>query len=432
MSGRPMGFWMTLALVMGSMIGSGIFLLPANLAPLGWASVAGWLITIGGMLCIAATIAQLAKALPQAGGPYAFTRAAFGDGAGFLIAWSFWISVWVGCAAIVTAGVSYLSRLFPVLESVPGASAASSIGFVWLFTLINIRGARVAGGVQIAALIIKLIPLMLVLVIAATVLATAEPLSAVVRPPEASEFTSTAIASAAALTLWAMLGIETASVPAEKVANPSRTVPLATLIGASIAGLLYLLVCSAIVLMLPPEQTAVSTAPFADFVQRYWGQDAGLMIAGFGAVSALGALNGWIMVQGEIPYALARSGLFPAVLMRTTAAGVPWAGHLLSSLLLTIVVALNYSRTMADLFQFLILLTGSISLFTYLACVASAARLMHSGTLPARLWLRAVLLVGGVYGLWTIYGAGLEAAAWASALIAGAWPVYWLARRQRS
>ena len=105
-TGRPMGFWMALALVMGSMIGSGVFLLPASLAPLGWNSVIGWIITVSGALCVASVFGALSKALPKAGGPYAYTRAAFGDGAGFAIAWAYWISMWVGNAAIATAAVS--------------------------------------------------------------------------------------------------------------------------------------------------------------------------------------------------------------------------------------------------------------------------------------------------------------------------------------
>ena len=136
---------MALALVMGSMIGSGVFLLPASLAPLGWNSVIGWLITVAGALCVASVFGALSKALPKAGGPYAYTRAAFGDGAGFAIAWAYWISMWVGNAAIATAAVSYLSQLFPVVGA-HGVSSAVTIAIIWAFTLINIRGTKLAGG----------------------------------------------------------------------------------------------------------------------------------------------------------------------------------------------------------------------------------------------------------------------------------------------
>ena len=171
---RPMGFWMALALVMGSMIGSGVFLLPASLAPLGWNSVFGWLITVAGALCVATVFGQLSKALPKAGGPYAYTRAAFGDGAGFAIAWAYWISMWVGNAAIATGAVSYLSQLFPVVGQ-PGVSAAVTVAIVWAFTLINISGTKLAGQVQVVWTIIKLLPLVAVIGLAAYVLASQGP-----------------------------------------------------------------------------------------------------------------------------------------------------------------------------------------------------------------------------------------------------------------
>ena len=159
---RPMGLWMALALVMGSMIGSGVFLLPASLAPLGWNSVFGWLITVAGAMCIATVFAQLSRAVPKAGGPYAYTRAAFGDGAGFAIAWAYWISMWVGNAAIATGAVSALSKIFPAVGE-SGTSVAITIAIVWFFTLINIIGTKLAGQVQLVWTIIKLLPLVAVI-----------------------------------------------------------------------------------------------------------------------------------------------------------------------------------------------------------------------------------------------------------------------------
>jgi basic amino acid/polyamine antiporter, APA family len=248
-------------------------------------------------------------------------------------------------------------------------------------------------------------------------------------PPRAGDFTLQTVSTAAALTLWAMLGIEVATVPAEKVSNPGRTIPLATLTGASAAGLLYLLVCSAIVLMLPVAVTAGSAAPFADFADRFIGGDSGALIAAFGAISAIGAMNGWLMVQGELPCAMARDGLFPAMFARCNSAGTPWVSHLVSSSLLSTVVLLNYSRSMADLFQFLILLTGAIVLVMYLATALAAGRLATTGRLAAGPGLWAIILIGIAYAFWTFYGAGLEAVAWGTALIAAGVPAYLLLKR---
>ncbi len=424
---RAIGLWMALALVVGSMIGSGVFLLPASLAPLGWNSVLGWLLTIGGTLCMATVFATLGKAFPQAGGPYAFTRIAFGPAAGFTVAWAYWISLWVGNAAIATAAVSYLSHLFPVIGTQSGLSAVVSFGIVWLFTLINLRGVTFAGQVQIVSTLMKLVPLLAVILLAAVVLVKGG--TAPVLPLRAEDIHLGGVTSAATLTLWAMLGIEVATVPADKVLNPEKTIPRATIWGTAGAGLIYLVVCSAVVLMLPALQTAHSEAPFADFVERYWGADAGLVIAAFGAISALGALNGWILVQAEILPAMARDGLFPPMFAKQSANGTPSNSLIISSGLLSFVVLLNYAQSMAKTFEFLILLTTAITLVMYLACALAAARLMMIGQLAKSKWLATVVILALIYALWTLYGAGWEAIKWGSALLLAGVPVYiWVTR----
>ena len=426
---RPMGLWMALALVMGSMIGSGVFLLPASLAPLGWNSVFGWAITVAGALCVATVFAHLCRALPKAGGPYAYTRAAFGDGAGFAIAWAYWISMWVGNAAIATGAVSYLSQLFPAVGQ-PGISAAVTIAIVWLFTLINIGGTKLAGQVQVVWTIIKLLPLVAVIGLAAYVLATKG--GSVITPFAPESISLSAISTATILTLWAMLGLETATVPADKVENPERNISRATLIGTGGAGLIYILVCSAVVLMLPAALTAASPAPFSLFVETYGGTQTGLAIAAFGAISALGALNGWVMVQGELPAAMARDGLFPAFLGRASANGTPRNAHLFTTSLLTVVILMNSSRSMAAMFEFLIILTTAIVLVMYLGCVAAAVMLIRKGQMQASAGFGVILALAALYSLWTIYGAGWEALGWGLALLLAGLPVFALMRLAHS
>ena len=416
---------MALALVMGSMIGSGVFLLPASLAPLGWNSVVGWIITVAGALCVAAVFGQLSRFLPKAGGPYAYTRAAFGDGAGFAIAWAYWISMWVGNAAIATGAVSYLSQLSPMVGK-PGISAAFTIGFVWLFTLINISGAKLAGQVQLVWTIVKLLPLVAVIGLAAFVLLNEG--GDVIAPFAANDLSLPAISTATILTLWAMLGLETATVPADKVDNPQRNIPRATLFGTGGAGFVYILVCSAVVLMLPAALTAASPAPFALFVESYGGAEAGMAIAAFGTISALGALNGWVMCQGELPAAMARDGLFPAFLGKAAPNGTPRNAHLFTTCLLTLVILMNGSRSMAAMFEFLIVLTTAIVLVMYLGCAAAAARLIAKGEMTASATFKAIIGLAMLYALWTIYGAGWDALGWGIVLLLAGLPVYGLMR----
>ncbi len=423
---KSIGIWTALALVMGSMIGSGVFLLPASLAPLGWNSVIGWMITVAGALCVAGVFAKLARNFPEAGGPYAYTRRAFGKGPAFAVAWAYWISLWVGNAAIATGAVSYLSRLFPVLGN-SGVSAAATIAIIWGFTFINLRGVATAGKVQLVTTIIKLVPLIAVAALAVYVLVNQG--ARVIQPLDTSTLSLASISAATTLTLWAMLGLETATVPADQVDDPERTIPRATLFGTAGAGFIYIIVCSAVVLMLPAALTATSPAPLADFVSRFGGADAGTAIAAFGAISALGALNGWIMIQAELPAAIARDGLFPAWMAKRGKYGAPVYAHIVSSSLLTIVLMLNFSRSMASLFEFLILLTTSVVLVMYLGCAAAAARLMMTDQIKASAGFMTVVILAAVYSLWTIYGAGTEALLWGILLLAAGVPIYALMRR---
>ncbi len=421
-----MGFWMALALVMGSMIGSGVFLLPASLAPLGWNSVIGWLITVAGALCVAAVFAKLAQALPKAGGPYAYTRAAFGIGPGFAVAWAYWISMWVGNAAIATGAVSALSRIFPWVGT-PGMSAAVTVAIVWFFTLINIIGTRLAGQVQLVWTIIKLLPLVAIIGLAAWVLASNGTTN--VLPFRTADISLSAISSATILTLWAMLGLETATVPADKVQDPEATIARATMLGTGGAGLLYIFVCSAVVLMLPAALTAASPAPFADFVETYAGSsNAGLVIAAFAAISALGALNGWVLCQAELPAAMARDGVFPAFLGKEAANGTPRNAHLFTTTLLTVVILMNASKSMQAMFEFLIVLTTSIVLVMYLGSIVSAFWLYRKGQLHASGSFPLVMALAALYALWTIYGAGAEALLWGMALLVAGVPIFLLVR----
>jgi basic amino acid/polyamine antiporter, APA family len=252
--------------------------------------------------------------------------------------------------------------------------------------------------------------------------------TAVVAPFESETLSLNNVTLAGTLTLWAMLGIEVATVPADNIRNPGRTIPRAILIGAGMTGVLYLLICSAIVLMLPVAVTAGSKAPFADFVDTYWGTNAGTAIAAFGAISALGALNGWIMIQAELPAAMARDGMFPAAFAAVSKAGTPWVAHCISSSLLSIVVLMNYGKSTSDLFEFLILLTGAISLVMYLACACAALRLAIVGRIPMSMTLIIGLIGAFLYIPFTFYGAGREALMWGALLLLAGIPFYTVMR----
>ena len=421
---RQLGFWMCLALVVGNMIGSGIFLLPANLAPYGLNALVGWAITIAGALCLATVFAALARALPEASGPYDYVRTALGEPPAFFVMWSYWISIWVTNAAISIAAISYLSTLAPETFAAPGVAALVAIGFVMLFTAVACSGARTSGRVQIVTSILKLLPLIAAIVIALMVLGQGQ---------KAAEFAPVPVSLAGvsatmALTLWAMLGFECACVPAGRVRNPGRTIPLATLLGTLIAGLVYVGASSAVFLLLPADVAARSSAPFADLVGSFWGPTAGTLVVVFAAISCLGALNGWVLLQGEVPLSLARRGVFPRWFGAVNGRGMPVRAQIIGAFLSVGLIAANYTRGLTELFGFMALLATAATLVLYLIAALSALRLIAIGRLRGGL-LTAITAVGGVYAVWTLYGAGYEATAWGAVLLATGIPVYLLMRR---
>jgi APA family basic amino acid/polyamine antiporter len=424
---KLLGPWMCLTLVVGNMIGSGVFLLPASLAPLGWNAVFGWIVTILGGMALAWVFASLAGAVPAAGGPYAYTRAAFGPAAAFVVAWSYWVSLWIGNAAIAVAGVSYLGMFAPELMARPGMPVILTALSLWTLTGVNCWGVRAAGGVQLVTTLLKLLPLVAVILLGALLLWRGG--SGALLPFQADSISAGAIGAATTLTLWGLLGLESATVPATKVENPGRNIPRATLVGTALTGLIYLLACSAVTLLSDPIATARSDAPIADFVAASLGPGAGIAVALFAAISAFGALNGWILLQGEMPWAMASDGVFPRWLARLSRRGTPVRAHLLSSVLATLVLLSNYSSTAGEFFTFAVLLATTAVLVAYATCAAALLRLAAEGRMKAGAGLCLVTLLAGFYALWAIAGAGRSAILWGLLLLVIGLPVHLAMRR---
>jgi APA family basic amino acid/polyamine antiporter len=422
-SERLLGFWMTLALVIGNIIGAGIFLLPASLAPFGQNAIYGWLLTIAGALCLAWVLAKLAGRIE--GGPYAYVHLAFGKLPAFAVMWSYWISIWTAVPALAIAAVSYLSSILPALGA-PLVAPGIAIASVWVLTLVNMRGARSAGAVQLLTTVLKLLPLIAVVIVAGMMLG---------RGAESAALTQVAIspgaiAAAAALSLFSMVGFESATVPVGKVRNAARIVPLATLAGTAAAGLVYLIASTAVLYLLPGDQAATSAAPFADAIAPVLGGSAGTLIAAFAIISALGCLNGWVLCSGEVPLTLARNGVFPRWFAGTSAIGTPIRAQLVSSLVATLLIASNYSRSLAGLFGFMILVSTVVTLVLYATCATAALVLIRRRQLDGGLVTIAAVL-GLAFSLWAFWGAGAEASLWGMALLATGVPV-WIAMRLSS
>jgi len=438
---RSLGLWMATALVIGNMVGSGVFGLPSALASTGPISLLAWVFTGAGAILLALLFANLGRAYPETGGPYAYARRAFGDFAGFWTAWGYWIAAWAGNAAIATIFVSYASVFWPSLGTNNALAFTLGLSVIWVLTLANCAGARESGIIQLVTTVLKFVPLLLIGLIGLFYMHAGN-----FTPFDPNHVTLAghwhAISFAATLTLWACLGLESATVPAEEVKTPEKTLPRATILGTVVTTGLYVLATVAIMGVIPAATLAGSNAPFADAARAIFGSSVlGMspdkLIAAVAMISTFGALNGWILIQGRVPLAAAQDGLFPKAFAQVSGSRkTPVVGLVASSVLLSGLMAMNYQSSLTDTFTKIIILATLTTLVPYAFAAAGQLMLMFTDRerfSGRRLGLDAAIAIAAVaYTFWMIYGAGEEYIAQGFLLLMAGVPVYVFMRWRQS
>ncbi|MFC7537418.1 APC family permease [Sphingomonas sp. GCM10030256] len=413
---KRLGRGMSMAMVVGTMIGSGIYLLPTTLAPYGPNLLAAFTVTICGTMFLAWTFARLSARI--AGGPFLYVRTAFGDTAAFLTLWSYLISQWTGVAAVAVAVGGAIGHV------VPGAASGFNLTLVALasiiiLTAVNLTGARSAGWVQVVATLIKIVPLVAVVLFVAARLGGGAP----VEPLAPVPLTLAGIAAAAALMLFSLTGFEAATVTANVTEDPADTVPKATIYGTGLTGLIYLTATVSTLLLLPSILAAKSSAPFADAIAPILGSAAGGAVAIIAAVSAFGTCNALLLLSAEVGRSIAGANDLPPLFRRTNAAGVPVGSLLVGATVAALLVLASTSDSFVSVYVFIALVSTVASLILYVACAAAAMKLKVAGRWPL------LALLGLFYALAMFVGAGLEATLWGVALALAGLPVRWLSRR---
>ncbi len=418
-----LGIWMATSLVIGNMIGAGIFLMPSALAEYGGISILGWLASSVGAILLAFIFSRLSNMVRNNdGGPYAFAKAGFGDYVGFLVAWGYWIAVWTTVAALAIAFVSAMSIFFPVLNQEPVLALAAGLSAIWFLTWVNSKGVRSSGRMQVLTTILKLTPIFLI-ILGGFFFFRAENFI----PFNASETSAfNAIAITGTMTLYAFLGLECATIPAGNVKDPKRTIPRATLLGTLITTVVYILGTVAVMGIVPLEQLIVSPAPFADAMKVMTGDTGSFIVAGGAAIAAFGALNGWILIQSQMAQAISNDGLFPKVFQKINSRGVPIWGIIIGSVLSSIVMLMNYTEGLVEQFKFIILLSTLCTLVPYLFSAAAYVAISLEGPKSKKPGT-GIFILGGLtfaYAMWAIFGAGEEAVFWGFILLLAGTPFF--------
>jgi len=405
-AGNKLGLWTSTSLVVGNMIGSGVFLMPAAMAAFGGIGLLGWVFSAIGSFFIAKVFSNLSKLIPGAtGGPYVYTRAGFGDFAGFLIAWGYWIANCCANAAIVVSFIGAMSVFIPILAHNTTAAILTGLASIWIIVFINSRGVALSGRFQLVTTILKLLPLLLISVGGLFFIKAANfhPFNLSGQP------IFSAITTTATMTMFAFVGIECATIPAGSVEHSEKTVSRATMLGMLISTFVYIIGSISIMGIIPAAQLKESATPYADAAAIIYGPAARYLASAGVAIAAFGALNGWTMIQGQVPYAVAKDKLFPGVFGRLNKKGVPAIGMAISSGMTTLLLLMNYTKGLVEQFKFLLLLATLSILIPYLFSAGAYIILGTKKNALHKASLTSVVVLGllaFVYSLWEIAGSG--------------------------
>lgn len=393
-------------LVAGNMIGTGVFLLPVNLAHVGGIAIFGWLIATAGIAALGLAFAKLGQLSPQQGGPYAYARDFLGPFAGFQTNYVYWFGNWIGNVAIAVAAIGYLGELVPAITSPPAGLAATAT-LIWLLTFANILGPRIVGTLEAWTMALALLP---ILAIALLGWFWFDPQLFLAGWNVSGESDMHAVSRAASMALWAYMGIESAAVSAGVIENPSRNVPLATLMGLGLAAIVYVLSSSVIMGLLPNDVLRNSHAPFAEAARAAIGTTGAIVISVCAVLKSVGSLGGWMLLVGQSAQAAAHDGMFPRVFARLNANGVPGIGLILVAVLMTIVLLATMSPTLADQFNQIVDLAVILIIVPYVYSAVAVVKVVYDHRLPRRTFLfyKWVALVAVAYCLWAVIGGDPE------------------------
>lgn len=417
---RKIGFWAVFALVTGSQIGSGVFMMPASLAPFGLYSLAGWLISGVGAMMLALVFANLCAHFPRTGGPHVYVEETFGPVAGYYTGWTYWVISWVSSIAVITASIGYLLPLLGPSSS-PWMPLALQTALLLTITAVNLKGVKTAGNTEFFLTVLKFIPLIL-LPLAGFFFFKLDnfiPLE-VTRAQDLSPL----IKQAALLTMWCFIGLECATTPAGSVHNPSKTIPRAVIFGTLSVAILYLFNSLGIMGAVPNGTLLASKAPYADVVQTLFGGNWHLLISAIAAVVCIGTLNAWTLASGQIALGLAQDGLLPSFFAKTNQAGAPVTSLIISCIGIFPLLLLTQNESLAHQIHTVIDFSVTAFLFVYTACCLAYIRLLFTQQIRPTVWGWISALLALSFCLWVISASSLDKLLTAGAFVFSGIPVF--------
>lgn len=405
---RILGLPASTSLVIGNMVGSGIFLLPAALASIGSISLLGWVVTAIGSILLAIIFGKLSQRLPMVGGLYAYCRYELGDFAGYQVSILYLLGNIIGNAATVVALLAYLTVFWPEISTNHFLAFLVGSAIIWFVALLNIMGVKEVKFVQVATTIIKLVPIILVSVVGLFHIKAAN----FAHFNVSGQSNIVALANAAMLTFFAFAGLESATIPAENVKNPEVTIYRATLLGTVITAIIYILSTVAIMGMFSPDFLANSFAPFALAGKIIFGDLTNQIFALGAIIACFCTITGFVFITSQAAMATARDGLLPNFLAKLSSQDTPYWAIIISSFIMMFLFGMNYSKLLTTQFTLLVTLSNLCVLVPYLytSIAAMMAFQQFRGSKDKKKFMGYMLtaILACVYVLFAIIGSGQE------------------------
>ena len=399
-----MGTFLLTMFVTGTIVGSGIYMLPASLARLGSIGLLAWVMTTIGAIFLALVFAKMGTLYPTTGGPYTYAHAEFGNYIGFQSAYCYWIGAFVGNASLIPPTIGYLSFFFPHVQQY---NLLIQLLFLWFFAIVNLFGVRKVGIINAIATVCKFVPILVVAFLGwryfhptyITHAFNVSPLS-----------NTSAFTLAATLTLWSFIGVEAATVPAGDVLKPRRTIPIATIAGTLIAAVAYVITCTSIMGMIPMGELATCQYPFAAAAKIILGERGACIVTLGGLFALLGGLNAWTLLASQVPMAAANDELFPKIFAKKNKYGVPAWGIIITSIIISFLLILSASEGVIKQFEILILAATTMQVIPYIyTTLAELAYMIRHKKTAANFKTHVfIAVIGTIFSCYALIGAGTK------------------------
>ena len=396
---NKIGFWSVFSIVIGSQIGSSVFTAPINLAPYGFYGIIGYLIASFGAIALCFVFSYLCSHFPKTGGPHVYIKHTLGDNWAFFAGWTYWVVSWISTTVVIIAIIGYIDPFLKLLpyENMQVSYVCLELLILGIVVILNLEGVRFAGIIGVILGIIKIVPLIILPLVALTHF---DAQNFIVQSESLDLPTSEILSKVSLVALWGFIGLETGTAPAESVRNPARTIPKAIILGTLFTSLLYILNILAIMGMIPGAELSTSTAPYVDVARILFGGNWSLLIAALSAIICLGTLNSWILTSSQIALGLAQDGFFPAFISSKNKNCAPQIAIIMSSIGIAPLLFLTANDDFATQIKDLINFSVSIFLFVYLLCIIGF--LKHQLSSGVNIALFVIGLFATIFCLWII------------------------------